>query len=235
MKRWFILLCMVSGTGCYKNVDDYIQQNRYSILSVNSSANTLAADGKSMLFFSATLTPDANIKTVQFLTTNGHFLDSGVSYTALAGLSNNQLIARAYLVAPLDTTSFAFVTVSVPGLDTVVNIRMVTAPPDSIHTESTINTIVKGYESSVPLMTRLIRDIGHPSLHQTVSYSAIRDNSTSIGNFVGIDPAGSDSLGRISATYYLGDTTYTGRVRIITSFFGAKPLTDTFAVIVTPK
>lgn len=227
-----LLLLLVCG-GCYKDVDSYIHDNRYSILSVKASPSSIPADGVSMAFLTATISSDANLKSVQFTTTKGHFLDSASTYTTQAAMVNNSLVASSSLVASQDTSSYIYVTVAVPGLDTVLNLQFVTALPDSIHVESATDMITSGFASSVPLQTRLFRLTGRPSLHQGVSFQAIRTDQSSIGNFIGISPNGSDSTGLINSTFVLADTSYTGTVKIISSFpTPAKLLTDTFTIYV---
>jgi hypothetical protein len=234
MKKYSLIVILISCLGCYKDPNDYILKHSNSILSVATSSDSVVADGKSMIILTAKISDDADLKTIMFTTTDGNFLDSTTTYTINANVQNDSLLARSYLISSLNVTDYVFVKVSVPSLDTTLQLRFVPAYADSIYIESAINNIAKGYGSEVPLQTYLIRNTGTPSLHQSVVFSAVDDNNLPIGSFIGISKQGSDSSGLINSTFVLRDSTYTGNVYITATCHSPNNLLiSTFKIAIT--
>lgn len=220
--------------GCYRDTDKYIQSHKNDILSVYLSTDTIPADGVSMIMITAKINANADFKTVQFLTTNGIFLNGSNTYTVNATQQNDSLLASTYLKSPLDTTSFETVEVSASGVDTVVKIVFSNAYPDSIQLVSSLASIQSGFNNELPVQAYLIRHIGTPSLHQSARFSAYRDDNSSIGAFQYLNLSGSDSTGLINANFQLRDTLYTGRIRIVGTCNGVnRLLQDTLSIFIT--
>ncbi|MDB5117687.1 MAG: hypothetical protein JWQ79_3179 [Mucilaginibacter sp.] len=238
-KAGFICLVLTALWGCQKDPQKYVNNNISNIFSVSAPPDSITADGKSTLTITAqlnSLTNTADVKTVSFSTSVGVFADNGLaSYATDAGLVGGKLLAAAYLRPTQDVTDRVIVKVSIAGLDTSLIIRYVTARPDSIHSESTVAIIKRSYAGEVPVTTYLVRKIGLPSLHQTVSYNAIKADGTPIGSFRGISPTGNDVTGLVNAVLVLRDSVYTGNIRIISTVAGTqKKLADTVKVYVKP-
>jgi hypothetical protein len=215
------LLVLFSISACYRDANKYIQQNKKDILKVYSDVYQIPADGKSIATITAKLSNDADNRAVKFVTNRGNFLDSTLSYSTTATIQNDSIIAKVFLVAPTDTTSYATVTVNASGIDSIIKLTFIPAYPDKIHIETTTGTTKSGFGSEVTVQVFLSRLIGIPSIHQKVEFVATKDNNETIGSFRGISLQGSDQNGQINATFQLKDATYTGRLKITASFINS--------------
>jgi hypothetical protein len=242
MKYSIIFLAtLATFISCEKDEKKFLADNKNYILSVKAEADSLDADGKSMLKLTATISPNSDLRTVNFVTNSGTFLDSTKTFSTNAVKVNDSLKAIAWLVSGLEPTNYVQVKISVPQVDTIINVRFITAYAASIHVESPVASVKNGFGSEIPVQAILTRNIGSPSIHQKVSFAALRENQSSIGEFRAIDPKGITLDGVASSIFVLKDTSYTGRVKIIGSYLGKSTikmdslLTDTLIVFITPK
>jgi len=240
MKLLYCLFCLslltVSLTGCMDGPQEYLKKHDDDLLRVIPDARTLPADGKSSVKISAYIPGEADLKSVTFTTSDGTFRFSDTTtYTTEATADGDSLRADAYLISGTDVPEQVIVKVTASGITTALPMTFTQALADSIANESATASIKRGYGSEVVVKTTLSRKTGTPSERQTVSFSAIRDDKKSIGEFRAISPEGSDKYGVINSTFVLKDTLYTGPVKIISKYQGAKIYTDTLLIFVTYK
>lgn len=221
-------------SSCDKDRDKYLAANKDKILHVVTGSDYLEADGKSKLVISATLQDGSDRKTITFNTTEGVFENNNTkTFPTNAILTNGKLVGTADLKSGTEVKNDVQVKVSVNQVDTILKLQFVRAYPDSISTESSVVSIHKGFGSEVPLTTTLIRTIGIPSQHQFVNFSALRDNNTTIGEFRGMSPFGTNENGIVNSVFVLRDTSYLGVVRLVTTCQGkTATLADTLRIFV---
>jgi hypothetical protein len=230
------LLITVLLLQCQDGPEEFLKKNANSLLRVKANATTLPADGKTSLLISAYIPGNSDIKNVKFIASQGKFRFSDSStYTIEATAFKDSLRAQAYLVPGTETVDKVLVKVKIASLEKVLEVAFTNALADSIIIESPIASISRGFGSTVPVKTTLIRKDATPSQHQVVSFSAIRSDKKSIGEFRDVSPTGSDSNGLINSTFVLKDTIYTGPLKIITRYKGAKIYTDTLLIYITKK
>jgi hypothetical protein len=221
---------------CQDGTEEYLKKNANKLLRAKVEFTTLPADGESILLISAYIQGNADIKNIKFYTSHGKFRFSDSStYTVAASNYKDSLQAKAYLVSGTEIIDKVLVKVNVASIDTVLEISFTESLADSIITESSTASIIRGFGSIVPVKTYLTRKIGTPSQHQIVSFSAIDSNKKPIGEFRDVSPTGSDNNGLINSTFVLKDTIYTGPLKIISRYRGSKIYTDTLLIFVTKK
>ena len=236
-KKITIVALLLILSSCAKNLTDYINQHKFDILLARVNTDSVEADGVSTLAITAKISNNADLKKVSFYTTHGKIFDSNSSYTVTAAQQGDSLIASAYLISTIDTNSQVLLTVAVPGVDTVIHLRFVTAYPDAIHLETTAETLQNSLGSIIALKTHLVRNIGTPSINQKVVFTAYKDDNSHVGRFTSIDYNGSDQNGIVNATFVLNDTSkmlnknYSNKIRIVGTCMGkGQSIADTLNI-----
>jgi len=238
MKNLFFLFSVglvITTMSCSKDKKRFIEDNRKDILNAFADEDSVEADGKSFITIRAKISKDADKKTVKFSTNKGRLIDSSLTYTTDAAMENDVLIAKAFLTPGLEAAENVIVNVSVPEVSERIGVRFVNAFPDAVQIESTVATVQNTIGATVPLNIYLIRKTGIPSLHQKVRFRVLKqDGSEMMGDLRGIDPAGSNDKGLITATYILEDSTYSGKLKIISIADGKQQqVYDTVTIFIT--
>jgi hypothetical protein len=235
MKKKLLLLtcCTLLLSGCLRDKDKFTADKKADILRVETPANSLEADGASVLPISAFITPEATNKNVSFTTNLGKFLDGSKIMMITASNTGNSLVAGTFLQAPFDTSSYGLIRVTAGGVETVVNITFKTALPDALHIEADSGAITSGYNTRLSISVYLNRNTGVPSRRQMVDiYAKKLLGDTTIGMFSAMSPNGSDSTGKITALYQLKDVDYGGYIRIYAKLRGSNLYSDTLKIFI---
>ncbi|WP_343307947.1 hypothetical protein AAHN97_12405 [Chitinophaga niabensis] len=230
-----LLVCLFLA-GCETDQDKYLKENEQHLLKISASKTQIEADGVSTLNVTAII-PDYSIsKGILFTTSHGKFADSAKQATLDAALKEDTMRVTAVLVSSLEVTPEVKVAASIKGLEKQVLVAFTQAFPEAVNLESAIASIPANFGSEAPLQAFLLRQQGTPSLHQIVTFNAIKENGGQLGEFRAIDPGGSNDKGIVNAIFVLKDTTYTGPLRIIaTAYARSGVVTDTLKIFITKK
>lgn len=221
---------------CERNKKQYISEHKNEILFATVSSDSIEADGKSVLTFKAYISKNADRRNVKFSTSSGKFIDSNITFSTDAIIQNDSLVATAYLYSSIDSSSYSFVKISVPQVDTIIHFRSILAYPDEIMLEpiGPVGSIKPDYNSEIQLQATLLRKKGIPTKSQKVLFKTYREDFTEIGDFRAIDK-GSDEKGIVKAIFTLKEKTYLGYIFVVAQATGKNQqiITDTLKIFVT--
>lgn len=214
---------------CYENYPtDAVEQT----LNLRFEADSLPADGATLVHVVATIPPDArsDSRTVSFTTSAGTFVDGGEAKVAITGIDG---VADTYLRAPR-TPGRARVRAQLGSVIRETTIEFDTAYATRADLEPS-GFVTKGtLASQITITAYLRRGIGVTSPGVEIRFEALRaDNQQPIGR-LGV-AAPSDTNGTVKVSYSAGDTTYEGPVRIRALAVNGRVLGETTITVVAPE
>lgn len=218
---------------------DVYDPNRFEIGEDGQSLNDVlrldilpavqSADGVSAVTLTAYIPPNASStnRTVRFVAEAGRFANGE---SAVDVVADQDGVARAELRSPLSATD-AEVTATITRFRRDTTIQFVRALPERIAVEAGEFALRASYASSTTVTVALDRSIGTPTTGTPVTFSATDTLGVPVGEFRGTTV--SDAVGRASAIYTPGPTSYRGVVTIRGRTSGANgPIEASTSVVV---
>lgn len=206
MKKILIILLIIV-VSCQKDPKEYLEKNHDSLLKAYFSSDSILADGTSLDTLTIELDKVATNREIQLSTTDGSFLFGTNSFTISAVNVNNVIRAIALLKSTNRESNLVQVKVRAGSgnLEKTLQLRFQKAYAEKMRMQSSYTSIRNTLNNSLDFETHLMRNIGVPSLFQTVTYTATLNDSVPTGSFYFVGP-GSDSTGTIRSKFILTDT-----------------------------
>jgi hypothetical protein len=216
LRRLTPALLLLLAAGC-NSLSDAVSADPKDIVQVSVSPATLPADGASRATVTVQL-PAATTSTnrqVQVTVTAGTFLSEGEPDNNIHLTADAEGRAVTVLVAD-KTVGQAIVEASAENFSAHATVEYVRAYPERIDVDPGVSSISGADGATTVVNAHLRRTVGIPTQGMVVTFTAVADNGSPIGNFVNVTP--SDAAGTASAAFNPGPTRYRGGATIIARF-----------------